>query len=55
MVIGAKVREAAERVTAAASDTRQAVIGIGVLAGVALLVGLVALVIGSRRPRAARL
>ena len=55
MQLTGKVRGAVDAVSAAASDTRRAVITVGVVAAVALIVGLVALVIGSRRPQAARL
>lgn len=55
MQLGGKVRAAVDNVTAAAADTKQAVLGIGVLALVALGVAVIALVIGSRRPQAARL
>lgn len=54
MQLGGKVRAAVDNVTAAAADTRQAIVGIGVLALIALGVALVALVMGSRRPAAAR-
>jgi hypothetical protein len=55
MQLAGKVRAAVDTVQAAASDTKQAVIAVGVVAAVALIVGLVALLIGSRRPVAARL
>ena len=55
MQLGGKVRAAVDTVSAAASDTKQAVIVVGVVAAVALIVGLFALLIGSRRPQAARL
>lgn len=49
MQLGGKVRETVDRVTAAAADTRQAIVGIGVLAVIALGLALVALVLSSRR------
>jgi hypothetical protein len=55
MQLPGKVRAAVDQVTAAADNTRQAITVIGVLAAVALVVGLVALAMGSRRPAAARL
>lgn len=55
MQLGGKVRAAVDTVQSAASDTKQAVIIVGVLAVVALGVALIALVTGSRRPAAARL
>jgi len=55
MQLGGKVRAAVDQVTAAADNTRQAIIGLGILAGAALVVALVALVVGARRPAAVRL
>lgn len=55
MQLGRKVQDTVDRVTAAADNTRQAIIGIGLLAALALGVALVALVMGSRRPAAVRL
>jgi hypothetical protein len=49
MQLGGKVRETVDRVTAAASDTKQAITVVGVIAAVALGVALVALVLVSRR------
>lgn len=49
MQLGGKVRTAVDRVTAAADDTKQAITVVGVVAAVALCVGLLALVLVSRR------
>lgn len=55
MQLGGKVRAAVDNVTAAAADTKQAILSVGVLAVIALGLALVALVLGARRPVAARL
>lgn len=49
MQLGGKVRQAVDRVSAAASDTKQAITVIAVLAVVAFGVALIALII-ARRP-----
>lgn len=46
----AKVTEAVDKVKTAASNTQQAIIGVAAVALLALLVGLVAIVLGARRP-----
>lgn len=49
MQLGGKVRQAVDRVSAAASNTKQAITVIGVLALVALGMALVALITSRRR------
>lgn len=51
MQLGRKVQDTVDRVTAAADNTRQAITVIGAVAAVALIIGLAALVVSSRRPR----
>jgi hypothetical protein len=55
MQLGGKVRAAVDNVTAAAADTKQAIVGVGVLAVLALGLALIALVLGARRPAGTRL
>lgn len=55
MQLGGKVRAAVDTVSAAAADTKQAIVGVGVLAVIALGLALIAIVLGARRPVAARL
>jgi hypothetical protein len=43
----ATIKQAAERVTAAAEDTKSAIVIVGLMAAAALLVGLVALALGA--------
>lgn len=54
MQLRRKVQDTVDRVTAAADNTKQAIIGVGILAAVSLVVALLALVMRTRRPAAVR-